>query len=89
MELTPGQEYKRTELHDHFGGSRQSGISTPADNDLIFIFTGETGEQYGYEDGWQGDGYFHYTGEGQVATWNLFAEIERFSIMLKMANDLC
>ena len=29
------------------------------------IFTSDAGEQYGYVDGWQEDGCFHYTGEGQ------------------------
>jgi hypothetical protein len=24
-----------------------------------------SGEQHGYHDGWQPDGHFHYTGEGQ------------------------
>ena len=33
--------------------------------DIVFLFTGETGEQYGYSDGWDGD-YFMYTGEGQT-----------------------
>ena len=31
-----------------------------------FLFTGESGEQYGYEDGWDENGVFLYTGEGQV-----------------------
>ncbi len=31
----------------------------------IFLFTGETGSQYGYADGWRPDGIFAYTGEGQ------------------------
>jgi 5-methylcytosine-specific restriction protein A len=30
------------------------------------LFTGETGNQYGYRDGWGDDGVFLYTGEGQV-----------------------
>lgn len=30
------------------------------------IFTGESGEQYGYKDGWTKDNNFLYTGEGQV-----------------------
>jgi 5-methylcytosine-specific restriction protein A len=34
-------------------------------NPLIFLFTGESGEQYGYEDGWDDNGVFLYTGEGQ------------------------
>ena len=66
MDLVVGAEYKRTDLHDAFGGQRQGGISTPADEPVILLFTGETGEQYGYRDGFQEDGIFWYTGEGQV-----------------------
>ena len=33
---------------------------------LIFLFTGESGEAYGYEDSFRPDGTFWYTGEGQV-----------------------
>lgn len=66
MDLQPGEEYKRTDLHDAFGGQRQGGISTPADQPMVLLFTGDMGEQYGYRDGFQEDGTFWYTGEGQV-----------------------
>jgi hypothetical protein len=32
---------------------------------FIFLFTGESGNQYGYQDGWKDDDTFEYTGEGQ------------------------
>ena len=38
--------YKRSELHDEFGGNRQSGIANRAKNDIIFIFSGASGEEY-------------------------------------------
>lgn len=57
--------YKRSHLHDQYGGNRQGGIANCAKHPFIFIFTGKTGEQYGYEDGWDEDNFFHYTGEGQ------------------------
>lgn len=60
-----GKEYKRSEIHDRFGGSRQSGISPCAEFPYIFIFSGKTGEQYGYHDEWLNDSVFHYTGEGK------------------------
>ena len=41
------------------------GISTPARFPFVFIFTGKSGEQYGYKDGWTPDGTYLYTGEGQ------------------------
>jgi len=62
-----GELYKRIEdIHQRFGGQRQGGISTPSKHPYIFIFTGKSGEQHGYEDGWQDEGVFLYTGEGQV-----------------------
>lgn len=59
-----GSNYNRWEIHDEFAGQRYSGISTPADLPIIFIFTGESGEEYGYEDEFLEDGTFMYSGEG-------------------------
>jgi 5-methylcytosine-specific restriction protein A len=53
-------------LHAAYGGQRQGGISTPQQFPKVLLFTGESGEQYGYSDGFQDDGTFWYTGEGQV-----------------------
>ena len=64
MELVIGEEYKRSALHDAFGGNRQGGIATCANHNITFVFSGESGEQYGYSDGWEGSYYF-YTGEGR------------------------
>jgi 5-methylcytosine-specific restriction enzyme A len=61
----PNQVYKRKLIHDEYGGNRQNGISTSAINPFIFIFSGKSGEQYGYEDGWDNKNIFCYTGEGQ------------------------
>jgi len=61
-----GIEIKRSLLHDKYGGSRQSGISTCKNHPYIFIFTGTSGEQYGYSDGWVNPDVFVYTGEGQI-----------------------
>jgi 5-methylcytosine-specific restriction protein A len=56
---------RRSEIHEPYGGQRYGGISTPRDRPFILLFTGESGEQYGYEDGWDDNGVFLYTGEGQ------------------------
>ena len=48
-----------------YGGNRQSGISPSAKTPYIFIFTGSSGEQYGYKDEWLNEDVFSYTGEGQ------------------------
>jgi len=40
---------------------------TPAKHNLIFLVTGNSGRQHGYEDHWSEDGTtFFYYGEGQV-----------------------
>jgi 5-methylcytosine-specific restriction enzyme A len=57
---------RRQEIHGPFGGQRQGGISTPKAVPAVFVFTGETGEQYGYRDGPDDRGVFLYTGEGQL-----------------------
>jgi len=59
-----GQVLRRKELHDSYGGQRRGGISTPRRHPFIFIFTGEAGEEFGYQDYTEGE-IFHYTGEGQ------------------------
>jgi len=56
---------RRSEIHGPYRGQQYGGISTPSNLPLIFLFTGESGEQYGYRDGWDTNGVFLYTGEGQ------------------------
>jgi 5-methylcytosine-specific restriction protein A len=66
LPFIPEQLYKRSEIHDQYGGNRQGGISPSAKHPYIFIFSGKTGEQYGYKDGWDNTNIFSYTGEGQI-----------------------
>jgi 5-methylcytosine-specific restriction protein A len=61
----PNQLYKRSLIHDEYGGNRQGGISPSAKVPYIFIFSGKSGAQYGYRDGWDNYNIFSYTGEGQ------------------------
>ncbi len=62
-----GGLYSRVDdIHEKFGGGRQSGISPSARAPFVFIFSGKSGQKYGYDDGWQGNETFLYTGEGQV-----------------------
>ena len=56
---------RRGDIHDLFGGSHRGGISPSAKAPAIFVFTGDSGEQYGYTDRYDDFGVFHYTGEGQ------------------------
>lgn len=62
-----GQIYnQRQDIHEVYGGQSQSGISTPSEHPLIFIFTGESGEAYGYRDEFRPDGTYWCTGEGRI-----------------------
>jgi hypothetical protein len=65
--LKPGDEIKRVELHERYGGRRQGGISPSRQSDNVFLFTDQAqGALHGYiYDGAHDDGYYHYTGEGQ------------------------
>ena len=65
-EVPIGSLWKRSEIHDRLGGNVQRGISSAAGKPYILIFSSPRGEAYGYEDGWREDGFFHYTGEGQL-----------------------
>ncbi|MNO94410.1 hypothetical protein D3C76_860280 [compost metagenome] len=65
LQFTMGAVYDRkTEINGPFGGSLQSGIAASAIYPAIFLFTGDSGEQYGYADDWDNGAYL-YTGEGQ------------------------
>ncbi|MFH8385455.1 EVE domain-containing protein [Kitasatospora sp. NPDC018058] len=65
--LQPGEEIRRVELHDRYGGSRQGGISPSVQSKNVLFFTdASTGEQHGYDDVWESDDHFRYTGEGQT-----------------------
>lgn len=60
-----GQEYnRRRQLHELYGGSRQSGMCPSSSHPFLFLFTGSGGEQHGYHDRFV-NGLFLYTGEGQ------------------------
>jgi 5-methylcytosine-specific restriction protein A len=67
-----GKVYDRwRDINEPHGGGRQSGIAPSSRAAAIFLFTGETGEQYGYRDDFDMDGVFWYTGEGQVGDMQL------------------
>lgn len=59
------QVYKRSIIHDLYGGNRQWGISYSKDYPYIFIFSSQAGHQHGYKDQWENDDVYSYTGHGQ------------------------
>lgn len=61
-----GKLYKRTDIQDKYGGTRQGGIAPCAKFPYIFIFSGDAGHQHGYKDQWENEYVFSYTGEGQL-----------------------
>ena len=62
-----GQEYnRRADIHLNYGGSRQNGASPSSVCPAIFLFTGDTGKQYGYHDQFDSADVFSFTGEGQL-----------------------
>lgn len=66
LPFIPGQVYnRRKQVHALYGGNWQSGICPSKDYPYIFIFSGKSGKQHGYEDGWDNPNIFTYTGEGQ------------------------
>ena len=63
----PGQVYRRrNDIHYIYGGNWQGGICPSSTYPFIFIFSGKSGHQHGYQDGWDNPNVFSYTGEGQV-----------------------
>jgi hypothetical protein len=64
--LEPGMSIERTALQTRYGGRTQGGIGPSRKSPNVLVFSDPVaGEPHGYYDGWQKDGCFHYTGEGQ------------------------
>lgn len=66
LNIPIGSLWRRSEIHDLLGGQRQGGISTPAGKPYIILFSSSRGAEYGYQDGWDNQGFYRYTGEGQL-----------------------
>jgi 5-methylcytosine-specific restriction protein A len=67
LPFIPNQIYnRRVDIHARYGGNWQSGICPASNFPYIFIFSGKSGHQHGYKDGWDNPNIFSYTGEGQA-----------------------
>jgi 5-methylcytosine-specific restriction enzyme A len=67
LPFLPSQIYnRRRDIHHLYGGNWQSGITPSRAYPYIFIFSGKSGKQHGYQDGWDNPNVFTYTGEGQL-----------------------
>jgi hypothetical protein len=62
-----GEQYSRSEdIHKPFDGQRRGGICTPKSVPAVFLFTGKSGDQFGYVDKWIEDQtIYSFAGEGQ------------------------
>ena len=70
--LVVNRVYDRwSEINDPYEGSRQSGISASRVTPAIFLFSGQSGEQYGNQDHVDEQGVFWYSGEGQIGDMRL------------------
>jgi len=56
---------RREDIHNIYGGNRQSGIVPTPEHPYVFLFSALKGEEYGYKDGWDDDDNYIYSGEGQ------------------------
>jgi len=60
-----GQVYIRKEINNMLGGQEQGGISTPRSAPCVLLFRRKNALGYMQDDGWQLDGFYHFTGQGQ------------------------
>jgi 5-methylcytosine-specific restriction enzyme A len=67
LPFIPQQVYnRRNDIHAIYGGNWQGGICPSSKYPFIFIFSGKSGQQHGYQDRWDNPNVFSYTGEGQA-----------------------
>jgi argininosuccinate lyase len=79
-----GLAYERQkDIHDRFGGNRQSGIAACSEHPYVFLFSSPRGEAFGYRDGWISDETFLYTGEGQEGDM----EMQRGNLAIRRHED--
>jgi 5-methylcytosine-specific restriction protein A len=57
--------YRRSDVHEEYGGQRFGGISTPQPHPIVLLISGEEGAPFGYDDEGLDDGTVLYFGEGQ------------------------
>lgn len=61
-----GKTYiRKEEITGCYGGNGQSGIAQSRTSPVIFVFTAESGEHYGYSDSFDDRGWLTYTGAGR------------------------
>lgn len=66
-----GQIIKRSEIHDQYGGNRRAGISPCSNYPYLFIVSVPSGQNHGYEDRWENEEIYSYTGQGKYGDMKL------------------
>jgi 5-methylcytosine-specific restriction protein A len=80
--------HRQRDIHQIYGGQERGGITTPSGLPIIFLFTGESGEEFGYEDQFNADGSFSYTGEGPTGPMKFVRGNLAIREQTKNAKDL-
>ena len=62
--LELGGVYRRSQLNDRFGGNRMSGIVPSKKEPVVLLFHTEEPSQQFYQDGFDANGLYWYSGEG-------------------------
>ncbi len=70
--LNLGAVYRRADLHGRFGGNKYCGIVPSKKESVVLIFHTQEPSQQFYRDGFDSDGLYWYSGQGQQGdmTWN-------------------
>lgn len=87
-EFEIGQWYRRGGLHDTYKGSREKGISGPADHPVIFIFKGEGGKRGRYDDTWLDNDRLRFTGVGLEGDQSMTGENRRLKNHQEEGRDV-
>ncbi len=66
MDLVKGSHYTRSQVREILGGSTQGGILSTQKAPAVILYSDRHGKQHGYEDKWDPDGFYHYTGAGRT-----------------------
>lgn len=86
----PGKIYnRRKDIHEIYGGQQQGGICTPANHPIVIIFTGDSGNEFGYKDGMTAEGIYQYTGEGQLSHMQFIKGNKAIRDHVMNGKDLC
>lgn len=83
----PGDQFKRSEMHELVGGSFRHGMTSCSNGTEFLLFhDAKKSKKFGYDiwEGFQADGSFHYSGQGTTGN----QELTKSNAALITADDL-